>query len=454
MNPRVALLLFLSSTALAQTYYVNNQAGSDANDGRSGKTAFATIARAVKAARTSDTIVLANTGTPYREAIPLRGLGGTPAKPFVIEGNGATITGLKPLPAASWKQEGNGIWLFPVERKPYGNPFLVHAGRRLTPAKSAETIEVGQFLWDDEGIRFRPEAGKSIADTPLEATLIDSGVAIGGASYIVCRNLVSEFHSNDGFNIHGDCRGVVFENIEARHNGDDGFSIHEFGGAVVRNAFLHHNRWGIQDVNASRSVFNGVTCAHNEANGADFVGGYHSLVDCVIRDNGKAQVNIRGEQPKHLVGGRHDPLCEAVCFLQNVVTSGGPESLRVGGRARVTARHCAFVGAQVGVVVRGQATCHVSASVVQAAKWALDSTVGNCFRDANVYTPGRFRWLGKELDWTAFRSMAGHDEHSVVGEVGVTSNGAWRLALDEAMAKRRPRPGPTHSVLGHKEGGR
>ena len=45
-------------------------------------------------------------------------------------------------------------------------------------------------------------------------------------------------------------------------------------GAVVRNARFHHNRWGIQDVNGSRSVFNGVTAEHNEINGVNFVGGY------------------------------------------------------------------------------------------------------------------------------------------------------------------------------------
>ena len=43
--------------------------------------------------------MLASTGTPYREAIALRALGGTPAEPIVVEGNGAVVTGLKPLAA-------------------------------------------------------------------------------------------------------------------------------------------------------------------------------------------------------------------------------------------------------------------------------------------------------------------------------------------------------------------
>jgi len=440
--------------ATADTWHVNNKTGDDANDGRSANTAFATIARAVKAAGTSDTIALANTGSPYREAIRLAGLGGTPAAPFTIEGNGAVLTGLRPLPAERWKPAGEGVWLFPIGKKPYGNPFLVHNGRRLAAAKSAEAIEPGQFFWDGEGIGFRPEAGKGIGDYALEATLVESGVALAGASYVVCRNIVSEYHSNDGFNIHGDCRGVAFENIVARHNGDDGFSIHECGGAVVRNAHFHHNRWGIQDVNASRSVFNGVTCEDNEANGADFVGGYHSLVDCVVRNNRAAQVNIRGGRPKHLVGGETDPLCEGVAFLQNVLIEGGPEGLRVGGSARATVRNCTIVRTGVGVVVRGEAFCHLTSSIVaDCGRMELDSASANFVRDHNLYHPGRFRWLGRDFGpgrWDAFRAAAGHDASSLLGEPRLRRDGSWHPLPGSPALKARPRIGPTAPVRGYK----
>ncbi|HUT33462.1 MAG TPA: right-handed parallel beta-helix repeat-containing protein [Planctomycetota bacterium] len=447
----VAIGFLMVASAPADTWHVDNRAGDDANDGRSEKRAFATIARAVKAAKTSDTIVLANTGSAYREAIALSGLGGTPAEPFIIEGNGAVVTGLRALPATGWKQAGEGVWLYAVEKKPYGNPFLVQAGRRLTQAKSAEAVEAGQFFWDDKGVRFRPEAGKTIGDTALEATLLDSGVALGGASYVVCRNIVSEYHSNDGFNIHGDCRGVVFENIVARNNGDDGFSIHECGGAVVRNGWFHHNRWGIQDVNASRSIFNGVTCEENEANGADFVGGYHSLVDCVVRNNGAAQVNVRGERPKHLVGGESDPLCEGVAFLQNVLIAGGPEGLRVGGTARVTARNCLITQAGTGAVVRDQSVCLLSSSIVaQCQKLELDCTSQSFFRDHNLYHPGRFRWQGKDFgpeQWDAFRAAAGHDATSLLADPTLAANGV--PAPDSPALKAKPRIGPTQPVTGY-----
>lgn len=450
-RPRAAAgLLLLATTALAETWFVSNDAGSDTNNGTSARTAFATIAKATASAKTSDTIVLANTGVPYREAITLRGLGGTARKPFVIEGNGAVITGLKPIAANAWKPAPKGLFLYPVAKKPYGFPFLVHRGKRLPPAKNLDAVRPGEFFWNDKGVHFRPEAGKSIADYRLEATLIVSGLQVSGASYILCRNLVSEYHSNDGFNFHGNCRGIVCENIVGRHNGDDGFSIHEAIGAVVRNAHFHHNRWGIQDVNASRSVFNGVTCERNEINGADFVGGYHSLVDCIIRDNGKAQINIRGAAPKHLIGSEHNPLCQGILYLSNVIASGGSAGLLVSGGAKVTAEHCTFTGSDVGVAVRKDSVLHLTTSIVTAKKLELDVPGGTCFRDHNLYHPGRFRWLGKTYaptQWAAFRAAAGHDAHSLLADPRLGEG--LHPAAGSPAAKHRPRIGPTDNVLGY-----
>jgi hypothetical protein len=440
--------LLLANPAAADTWFVNNATGDDTKDGRSAKTAFATIARAVAAAGTSDTLVLANTGVPYREPIRLRGLGGTPAHPFVIEGNGAVITGLKPLLAEHWESREDGLFFYPVAKKPYGNPLLVSRGSRLPQAESAEAIEPGQFLWDKAGILFRPEAGKAIADYKLEATLIVSGLAVSGSSYITCRNLVSEYHSNDGFNVHGDCRGIVCENIVARHNGDDGFSVHETIGAVVRNAHFHHNRWGIQDVNASRSVFNGVTSEHNEVNGADFVGGYHSLVDCVIRNNGRAQINVRGGSPGHLIGSEHNPLCKGVAYLGNVIAHGGTAGLFVSGGARVTAEHCVFARSTTGVAVRKDSVLHLTTSIVSGTERELDVMGGTCFRDHNLYHPGRFRWMGKTFgpeQWEAFRAASDGDAQSLLSNPKLDDT--LHPAPGSPAAAHRPPIGPTAPVL-------
>jgi hypothetical protein len=123
----LGIVLSAASPGLGATHCVNNRSGDEANDGLSPETAFATIARAVQRAQTSDTISLANTGTAYREPIPLTRLGGTPAQPLVIEGNGATISGLRQLPSERWTKTGEVYEI--AGPKPYGfsvdnNQFL------------------------------------------------------------------------------------------------------------------------------------------------------------------------------------------------------------------------------------------------------------------------------------------------------------------------------------------
>ena len=459
-SPRLALLalgIALAVPAHAATWHVNNKTGRDTHDGNTPQTAFATIRKATTSAHTSDTLVLANTGIAYREAIVLSRLGGTPSAPFIVEGNGATITGLLPIKPAAWQPRDGGLYFFPVPKRPYGFPALVCRGQRLPAAKAPDAIEPGQFLWDKQGILYRPEAGKAIADTPLEATLIISGLTVSSSSYIVCRNLISEFHSNDGFNIHGDCRGITCENIVGRHNGDDGFSIHEAIGSVVRNGHFHHNRWGIQDVNASRSIFNGITAEHNRANGVNFVGGYHSLVDSIVRDNAHSQIAISGDAARHLVGSEHNPMVEATVFLQNVVVTGGPAGLSVARRSRVTAWNCIFTGCGQGVVVAEGGTCHLAMSIIAGCtQRELDSASKLFFRDHNLYHPGRFRWLGQAYtpdQWDAFRAAAGHDANSLLADPLLADDPTHHPTPASPALKPRRKIGPTAPVTGYQQAG-
>ncbi|MFW6161577.1 MAG: right-handed parallel beta-helix repeat-containing protein [Planctomycetota bacterium] len=450
--PVLAVALIAGAVSQGEIWFVNNNGGDDANEGTSSQAPFATIAKAVASARTSDAIVLADTGIPYREPIRLRRLGGTPAKPLVIEGNGATITGLRRIPAEAWERRGDGVFFHPVAKKPYGAPFLVHRRRKLPTGKGPDELGPGEHVWTERGIAFRLEDGKDIEDYELEATLVVSGLEIASASYITCRNLVSEFHSNDGFNVHGDCRGIVCENIVGRHNGDDGFSVHETIGSVVRNGHFHHNMWGIQDVNASRSVFRGVTCEHNAANGAHFVGGYHSLTDSIVRANAREQIAVTSARPGHLVGAEHDPLCEGLVYLQNVVTEGGSAGLSVRDGARVTARHCTFVRSDVGVVVHKESTLHLTASLIaECESRELASASPDCFRDHNLYHPGRFRWQGKDFGpqaWDAFRHAAGHDAHSRLAHPQASPDAGLPSSHSPAPTMK-PRPGPTAPVRGY-----
>lgn len=101
------LLLPLILTG-AESIHVNNLTGSDDGDG-SRERPFATLYKACRVVPTSGRIEVANTGKPYR--MPYKSAdvsqsygyrlfrGGTPEKPLIVEGNGATISGLAVVPA-------------------------------------------------------------------------------------------------------------------------------------------------------------------------------------------------------------------------------------------------------------------------------------------------------------------------------------------------------------------
>ena len=452
MNLRMPLcLLLVPSMAVAATYYVDNRAGTDQNGGKTKNAPLATIARAVSLAKTSDTIELAKTGIAYRESMQLGNLGGTPQKPLVIEGNGAVLSGLTRIGPDEWKKVSDTVYRFPVDERPYGKPFLAADGERLVLGDAPDTLGPEEFYWDaEEGIYFRPDPNRSLAAHELGATSLGSGFSMSGSSYVICRNLVCEHFANDGFNMHGDCRGVYLENVVARYNGDDGISIHEAGGLIVRGAHVHHNTYGVQDVNASRSFYNGVLAEQNLV-GASFSGGFHSMVDCLIRNNAADQIDVTASYPQHLVGSEHNPICRAMLFAKNVILrgDGNRAGIRVRDGAHAIVEHSAITGSGIGVTVEKQGTCHLTASVIADCGVAIDSDSAEVFREYNVYHPGRMRWLGTYYNpnqWESFRAQSMHDEHSRVGPVIVAEDGSISFPPESPARYIAKTVGPTQSV--------
>jgi len=413
-----------TGTLSAATYYVNNKAGSDENEGTTEAAPFATIARAVAACRTSDRLVLTDTGTPYHESLLFRGLGGTPRAPFVVEGRGAVLSGYRALPAARWEKVSDGLYVFRTPKRPHQCPYLADRGTKLTEKREAAALGADEFCWRrDDGIYFKRQPGKPITAYELGATMLATGFTTSSASYIVCRDLVCEYFSNDGFNMHGDCRGLVLERIEARYNGNQGVSIHEAGGLVVRDAYLHHNGQGIVDVNASRSHYCGVLAEHNGL-GAGFNGGFHSMVDCVLRNNARDQLDVTFGAPKHLPGGTTNPVAPTRVYLKNVILwgNGNRAGVRVRTGGTVAMESSIIAGSDTGIVVHTDATCHLTTSIVTNCACTLRSDSTDVFRDFNLYGTGRMRWLGKDYgaeNWAEFKAHAANDRFSQIGPVTI-----------------------------------
>ncbi len=431
----IQLILFCGMGANAGTWHVNNLAGSDDNVGSNEKQAFRTLARAVKAAKTSDTISLANTGEAYREPLVLSHLGGTPSQPLIIEGNGAVISGLREIESGRWQKKGEVYEI--IGPQPYGFPMLIIDGARSAPSK-AEALQAGQWSWTRiEGdkkngtLRFRPEVGKTPADYKLEGTFEISGLRVASSSYFVIKNLICEYHSNDGFNIHGDCRSAVFENIEGRFNGDDGFSIHEAIEAVVRNGHFHHNGSGIEDVNLSRSFYSGIRVHDNRNLGILFIGAFHSAVDVNVYNN-PSNFRITPGVTKHLVGGEFSPIQGTSVYLQNVISHGGGYGAYISDRARVMIVNSIFAASKIGIAAERGSRVHLTKSVVaNCEELELRLRGESFFGDVNVYFPGRYEVDGKSFPpqrYEEFKEAVGNhgealqqdpalDSHFRIGEI-------------------------------------
>jgi hypothetical protein len=446
-----ATTLAITGPAFAASWHVDNMQGDDAHDGRSQTTAFATVRRAVESCEPGDVLVIAPTGQPYHQTLNITGRSGTPDRPIVIEGNGAVLSGFADLTAGKWQARNAGRWFLEFRRPPQ-NPYLRLDGRRVDPSRDEAGLQPGQFAWTDAGIHLCLPDGAQPAQRRIEATVLGSGLVLHDASYIVCRNLVIEGFSNDGFNFHGDCQGIVCQSIEARHNGDDGFSIHEDISAVVMDGWFHHNNYGIQDVNAGRSSYFGVRVEHNRVAGVDFHGGVHMLTDAVVRNNAGPQVRVNASPAEHIGLVAGNPALTGLCLLKNVLIDGGVTGLEVAGTAHASASNCVLRNAATGVLVASDAVCHLTASVIHGCR-DLEVAAGSAtvVLNRNVYHPGRFRWGAVTYEpqqWQEYRDATRQDVSSRVGEPSFGPGGMLEAPLPDPLPRARQlRPGLTTPLI-------
>lgn len=347
---------FLPVLASATEYHADSKRGDDANDGLSAAAAFKTLERATKCLKAGDVLNLAS-GSFFRESLVIRA-SGTAAKPIAVRGNGAVVSGMQPIDVEKWEPKGSGLW-FQASDRYWGalRPRVFIGDEMISVQVRPQELNPGTATWRREGIYFRAESGKTPRDYVLHggvgrSKVEHSGVIIDGQSYITIENIVAQHFPNDGFNVHGTCRGLVFRNIVARHNGDDGFSIHDDVCATVVGLHSHHNDFGIQDVGISQTIVGGAILEQNRLCGFDEYGGMRILRDSVVRANGRRQIGVHPSQS----GGRtiSSPMGLASVYLENVkVDGGGEEALFVEDGVALTAKNCSFGGTEVGLALTG-----------------------------------------------------------------------------------------------------
>lgn len=345
----------------ARDLHVDPAIGDDAGDGIAKPAK--TIARAIKLAQAGDTIHLAP--VRYKESATFANKLGEPGRPITLDGHGAVLDGAEPLNAADWLMTAPGLYrndhLLRMDPAILMRWFFVFDGKMnhmdrtskgpSAPIKKPEELAPGEWTYaSDEPITretkgitgaffIKIDPAKKLDDYRIEAPICSSGVGFGGhCEHIVIRHVTSTHVHNDGFNIHGDQLGLVFENIAAIDCGDDGFSAHEAAECRIDGFVSIGNSTGLCDTVASSTHYKNVFIRGCIGYDVFFIShGSHSIENAVVESSAARAVSV----------GRDPSTSEGACAVRfkNVLVrrvGGGPQEFRISAGAKLEAEHCTF----------------------------------------------------------------------------------------------------------------
>lgn len=283
-----------------------------------------TIHAAIKMAVAGDTIHLEP--KVYRDYAGFYLKKGEPGKPITLDGHGATLEGSDPIDPAKWREVSPGLFanddLLPgLSDAAIGRWFFLFDGKmqlmgrtskgRSAALKKPENLQAGEWTFVKDASREKPPskaiygtfylklaAGQSLAEAKVFAPMRSAGVQFGGDNaHLVIKNLTATHPYNDGFNIHGDCRDVVFENIRAIECGDDGISAHESAQYRVDGFVSIGNSTGICDTGTAQTSYTNLFLARNVAFDLYFLDeGRYSIKNAVVLSSAQNAFTTTGRE--------------------------------------------------------------------------------------------------------------------------------------------------------------
>jgi hypothetical protein len=286
-----------------------------------------TIAGAIKAAMPGDTIHLEP--KMYRDYAGFYGKKGEPGKPITLDGHGATLEGSDPLNPTQWKEVSPALFaaddLLPgMSDALIGRWFFLFDGKmqlmgrtskgRSEPLKKPENLQPGEWTFIKDPSRERPPSkavygtffiklapGRKLAEANIFVPVRSAGVQFGGDNaHLVIKNLTATHPYNDGFNIHGDCRDVVFENIRAIECGDDGISAHESAQYRVDGFVSIGNSTGICDTGTAQTSYHNIFLARNLGFDLYFLDeGRYSITNALVLSSAQNPFTTTGPEKGH-----------------------------------------------------------------------------------------------------------------------------------------------------------
>jgi len=237
--------------------------------------------------------------------------GGTAAKPAVFDGQGRVIDLGVDISQHQWKREGE-LWTSPpgllgeqgeepriagqtaglfIDEIPITIPRDLeteksHPDRKSRCYVAPDQLQPGEMGYSIDGsLYFRwPKGVAKTKSIILPSKPGTNGVSIA-CSHIIVRNVTAKYAGNDGFNIHGDRKGVRLENVKALSNADEGISAHEATEMEVVGAEIAWNgsaAGGVADVNESNTIYRNCVVHDNAGAAFYFAGKSHEVTDTLI----------------------------------------------------------------------------------------------------------------------------------------------------------------------------
>lgn len=250
----VGWLLVMAGLARGETIYVDHRLGDDRYDGLS-QTPISeytgpvrSLQRGLQLASHGDTIVMAERGGVYYESVTLWGdrHSGDTQVPFRIVGNGAVLSGAKPVPEGEWHHVGGGIWRITPIRK--GWYQLVLDGQAVPEticdrtAGALPAIPVGQWCAWRGAVYYRAERGASPNTMNFSLADEDVGITLLDVHNVVISGLTLRHFRLDGVNAHDRCRDVLLENVICEENGRAGITVAGSSQVTIVAGKLRDNR--------------------------------------------------------------------------------------------------------------------------------------------------------------------------------------------------------------------
>jgi len=235
----VIITLCFATQAHARDWYVDNVAGDNRWDGKTGKRQGETfgplreIRMALHRATAGDRIVLVKNDEPYRECISLVGNkhSGTVLQPFIIEGNNAILDGSQATGEFDWQALGGDLYRLPLSESASQILFLDGIPALRAPAfgplRQEQDLPSRAWRLETGALVFRAERNKLPLDYKPSIAKHPTGVTLYKVNDVIVRDLIVQGYQIDGIQAHdaGTYQPIVLAGVTARGNGRSGIAV-------------------------------------------------------------------------------------------------------------------------------------------------------------------------------------------------------------------------------------